>query len=398
MKSNLKTWIEIIESEEKQIEFIEENKELTKAEKKEIKQEVKEILKKEEKKNTDWWIKKELTKEEKVSNFFDSIEFLWMTNKQKEDVAIKLKKESSWDRLYWIEIFLSSLIAALGLLQNSVAVVIWAMLIAPLLRPINGISFAIARWTGKFFMVSFNVLLFSVIASISMWAIVSFLIWLDIHTSEVVARSTPNIVDFFIAVFSAMVAVMSLRFTRLWESIAWVAMAAALMPPLAVVWIALAAFDFKLAYGSMMLFMANLVAIVAVATVFFWLYWFTPHIEKQQKYVFKRLALVFISIIIILVPLISSFLNIREELEIKNKVEKYLYYKISPQVNNFAIEKIQVDFIDENKIKIDSTIKIPESYDIKSNILDINTWLQNSFSKKVELDLEIVRSISVNWD
>jgi uncharacterized membrane protein len=49
------------------------------------------------------------------------------------------------------------------------------------------------------------------------------------------ARSNPNVLDFFIAIFSAMVAVLSLRFTRLSESIAGVAMAASLMPPLAVV-------------------------------------------------------------------------------------------------------------------------------------------------------------------
>jgi uncharacterized membrane protein len=64
---------------------------------------------------------------------------------------------------------------------------------------------------------------------------VTLLLGFEIETTEIMARSNPNVLDFFIAIFSAMVAVLSLRFTRLSESIAGVAMAASLMPPLAVV-------------------------------------------------------------------------------------------------------------------------------------------------------------------
>jgi hypothetical protein len=70
--------------------------ELTKAEKKEIKKEVKEILKIQEKENPSVTIvKNQLTKEEKVSNFFDSIEFLSLDDSQKEGVAKKIKEDSA---------------------------------------------------------------------------------------------------------------------------------------------------------------------------------------------------------------------------------------------------------------------------------------------------------------
>jgi len=82
----------MIENELKDIPIIKED--LTKAEKKEIKQEVKEILKKEESVKKDKLIKEQLTKSEKVSNFFDKIEFLSMENDQKEIVALKVKSDS----------------------------------------------------------------------------------------------------------------------------------------------------------------------------------------------------------------------------------------------------------------------------------------------------------------
>lgn len=383
----------MIENELKDIPIIKED--LTKAEKKEIKQEVKEILKKEESVKKDKLIKEQLTKSEKVSNFFDKIEFLSMENDQKEIVALKVKSDSLWDKLYWIEIILSSLIAALWLLQNSVAVVIWAMLIAPLLRPINWVSFAIARWAQKFFTIAFKVLIYSIILSILMWATVSFIAWVNIETQEIIARSSPNVIDFFIAIFSAMVAVMSLRFTRLWESIAWVAMAASLMPPLVVVWIALAALNFDLAFWSMMLFLTNLVAIIIVSTFFFWLYWFTPHIEKQQKYMFKRLTIVVVSIIIILIPLISTFLTIKEQVRITNDIKIYLNNIIWSKINHFSISNIDVKSIKKDKIIVDTIVKLPENTDLTSILKKINWDLSDKFWKTVEIDLEVIRVVSI---
>ena len=369
--------------------------ELTNAEKREIKQEVKQILKKEESEKKDLWIKQELTKEEKVRNFFDKIEFLWLDNEQKQEVVLKVKSDAIWDKLYWIEIILSSVIAALWLLQNSVAVVIWAMLIAPLLRPINWVSFAIARWTHKFFAQAFQVLFFSIVVSIFMWALVTYLVWLNVETEEILARSAPNIIDFFIAVFSAMVAVMSLRFARLWESIAWVAMAAALMPPLVVVWIELAMMNFDLAFWASMLFLTNLVAILIVWTIFFWLYGFSPHIEKQQKNMMKRFSFMLILILIIIIPLISSFLLIREKIEISTKVKNYLTTTIWSELEYFSISDIEVKSIKNNKITLKSTIKLPENTDLSLIWSKINWELSKEFWKIIEIDLEIIRVISL---
>jgi predicted RNA-binding protein (virulence factor B family) len=89
-------------------EFIE----LTKSEKKEIKQEVKEILKNTE--STDTISQKQKpSMEDKISNFFDTIEFLELENEEKESVATQIKQQIQSDKLYWIEIFLSSVIATL---------------------------------------------------------------------------------------------------------------------------------------------------------------------------------------------------------------------------------------------------------------------------------------------
>jgi len=200
--------------------------ELTNQEKKVIKNEAKEALKAKEKtkKNSNFTIKEEISKVEKISSLFSRFEFLSMEPERKESVAIQLKTDAKWDRLYWIVIFLSGIIATLWLLNNSVAVVIWAMLIAPLLRPINGLSYAIARGGSKSFSESARCLFFSIVLPIISAYILTKILWVYNETPEILARISPNILDFFIAAFSAAVAILSLRFEKLSESIAWVAL------------------------------------------------------------------------------------------------------------------------------------------------------------------------------
>lgn len=375
----------------------EEISELTKAEKKEIKKEVKEILKEKSKSsNTSSYIKTEVSKEEKIVSYFDKIEFLSLDDKEKEEVAIKLKKDSTPDKLYWIEIFLSSTIAALWLLQNSVAVVIWAMLIAPLLRPINWLWFSVARWGQKFFLLAFKTLFYSILLSIFMWYIITVVSWLNIETTEITSRTNPNIIDFFIAIFSAMVAVMSIRFSRLWEWIAWVAMAASLMPPLAVIGIELALWNYMSSFGALMLFWANLLAILIVSTIFFWLYWFTPHDTRLQSKVFKRIWIVTFFITILLIPLLLSFNTVKTNATISSQLNTYLSNIIESDLKYYEISDIYVVYNNKKEAKLRVTLKVPEWYNMQKILDNVYFTLSDEFSKDVSIDFEIIRTINIS--
>lgn len=340
--------------------------------------------------------KKSETFWDKVTALFNKIEFLDLCPEEKEEVAVKVKNDAITDKLYRIEIFLSSVIAALGLLQNSVAVVIWAMLIAPLLRPINGISFSVARWEKPFFWLSLKVMFFSVLVSIIMWYISVKITWLTVETSEILARTSPNIIDLFIAIFSAMIAVLSLGFSRLWESVAWVAMAAALMPPLAVIWIELSLWKYVLALGAMMLFLANLVAIVLVWAIIFWLYGFTPHSWDKQKSAVKGFTFIILVVFTISIPLVSSLITIKEKRELETKSVEYLQNILQQETLNFTISNLEIRTFSKDNIKMHSVIKIPEwldFYDTFKKQLDFE--LSKKLWRDVELDIELIRTANI---
>lgn len=372
------------------------NQELTSKEKREIKKEVKEIIKEQEKNNqTENTIKKELTREEKIIEFFDKIEFLAMDDIQKEEVAKKVKNDSSGDKLYWIEVFLSSMIASLWLIQWYSAVVIWAMLIAPFLRPINWLSFSVARWWQKFYLTALRVLIFSIILSISVWYIITKIIWIETETTEIISRTNYNLIDFFIAIFSAMIAILSLRFQRLWESIAWVAMAASLLPPLSVIWIEIALWNYYSAFWAIMLFSTNLFAIIMVSTIFFWLYWFNPHDSRLQSKVIKRISIMSIIVVIIMLSLFISFNSSKNNNTISKEIKTYIEETIASKIEDFEIKNL---YIVENKkdyIKIKLDLVVKEWVYIIDTIENINWWLWKTLNKEVDLEIEIKRVLNI---
>lgn len=333
---------------------------------------------------------------DKLNSWFNKIDFLELEQADKAEVAMKVKKDASPDRLYWIEIFLSGIIASFGLLQNSVAVIIGAMLIAPFLRPINGIAFGIARGEKKFFFNSVKVLIISSFVSIFMWFLVMNITWLYKETPEILARTSPNIIDLFIAIFSAMVALLSLRYKRLWESVAWVAMAAALMPPLWVIWMELALWNYNLAWWASMLFITNIVAIIIVWVWAFWLYWFTPNDWWKQKKAFIRIFLILFLIAIISIPLVKNLLFLRDKWYVEKQIQNNIYVILNKKINNFSITDIKINELNKENVNILVQIKLLQWTKFYNEYSDfLNKQLSNKVWRNVKVNIELNKVESI---
>lgn len=340
--------------------------------------------------------KKSETVSDKINNIFNRIEFLELSGEHKKTLAEKIKKDAHADKIYWIAIFLSSIIAALWLLQNSVAVVIGAMLIAPLLSPINGISFAVARWEKHFFWKTIKILFGSMAIAIAMGYISVQVTWLNTHTAEIIARAAPNIIDLCIAIFSAIVAVLSLWFYRLSESVGGVAMSVALLPPLAVVWIELALGNYHLVFSSFMLFLANFVAIILVGTIMFWLYGFTPHTWEKQTASVKTLAFIVVVMGLISIPLFSSLFTINQRSMIEDKSHNYLQVLLSKESSNISIDSIGIAYLTSDTVELDIVIKIPEGINFYDTFKkQIENELSQELWKTTNLDIQLIRVASI---
>ena len=128
----------------------------------------------------------------------------------------------------------SAVIATLGLISNSTAVVIGAMIVAPLMDPILSLAFGLAVIDGQLIRRSAVTVTLGVIAVVSTSAILSLLLGIGHVQSEITARTSPNLIDLGIAVAAAVAGSFSMTRERLSNSIAGVAIAVAPVPPLCV--------------------------------------------------------------------------------------------------------------------------------------------------------------------
>jgi uncharacterized hydrophobic protein (TIGR00271 family) len=204
---------------------------------------------------------------------------LGVESHRKKDLYLELSRGATlFDLVYWLQILFSSGIATLGLVMNSPAVIIGAMLISPLMGPILAAGLALAsgdvilgvRALAKIFLSCGLAVVFAVV-------LVALLPFREM-TNEIAARTQPNTLDLFIALFSGLVG--SIAVCRdvkgIATSIPGVAIAVALMPPLCVAGYGIGlvvtldpATGWRIASGGGLLFLTNLVAITFTAMIVF---------------------------------------------------------------------------------------------------------------------------------
>ena len=164
----------------------------------------------------------------------------------------------------WILVF-AILVASVGLNMNSTAVIIGAMLISPLMGPINGIGYSIATYDFLLFRQALKNFGFAVIASLI--ASTAYFAMSPISTahSELLARTSPTIYDVLIAFFGGMAGIVAITSRKKGNVIPGVAIATALMPPLCTAGYGLATAQFTYFFGALYLFTINTVFIALSA-------------------------------------------------------------------------------------------------------------------------------------
>ncbi len=161
---------------------------------------------------------------------------------------------------------MSAGIAMLGLLQNSAAVIIGAMLISPLMGPIIELGMGLATFDLRSIRDALKSLSVGVLLSLLAAAGIVYFSPLQDATPEILARTEPTFFDLLIAIFSGLAGAYA-TVTRKGEMIVGVAIATALMPPLAVTGYGIAVMNWSIAGGAAFLFMTNLLAIALSVTI-----------------------------------------------------------------------------------------------------------------------------------
>jgi uncharacterized hydrophobic protein (TIGR00271 family) len=284
-------------------------------------------------------------------------------------------------------------IATFGILQDSTAVVIGAMLIAPLMTPIIGAAAAaVSGWRLR---ISTSLMLIAagVAASIGLAFVIGA--WAPAivpltKNSQVTSRVSPNLIDMGIALAAGAAGAFANVNKRVSASIAGVAIAVALVPPLGVVGLTLNAGLYGDAFGAFLLFMTNLVSIILAAMIIFAITGFAPVSRmRENSNEIKSVAItVGIAAMIIAIPLAFTVSAVLSAAANQNAAQS--------NVSTWLEEGSTLDLVNMDVAGATVHIVVSGADDLPS-LPDHEDALSEEFGEPVTIEVDKIPAIEVTY-
>jgi uncharacterized hydrophobic protein (TIGR00271 family) len=226
-----------------------------------------------------------------------------------------LRENSSPSSSFQVLMVLSVLLALSGLYADSAPVIIGAMILAPLMAPVVSLAMGLARTDPHLIRNALRTMLIGVAWGLACAVLLAWAMPLDVPTQEMRSRMSPNLLDLLVAVLSGIAGAYAHAKEGIARSLAGVAIAVALVPPLGVAGIGLGWGDWPMAWGAFLLLVTNLVGIAAAASATFLVLGFAPFGRAR-----KGLGVTLAIMLVISVPLSVAFIHLVKKNRIMEQV------------------------------------------------------------------------------
>lgn len=321
----------------------------------------------------------------------------------RDDTYERIKINSVPDVSFYVLITLSAAIAGAGLLLDSPAVVIGAMLVAPLMSPIVGVGMSMVLGEVDFLRQATSAVLRGALLAIGVGMVIGLArIGAEQLPAEVVARTAPSLLDMVVALFSGLAGAYALCYSQAAGALPGVSIAAALVPPLAVVGICLTTGNLLLASGALLLFGTNLITIAAASGLIFLMLGFRPRSDFKASQSFRqraaRIAIFLLVINVLVLGGATTYLTARsnQESAIKTAVELSVKNVTESGAELAEIAELTITPVDGGQnLEISAVIN---AFDFVTNrdVVDIQKSIDNTLSQlgytysDISLKLQIV--------
>jgi uncharacterized hydrophobic protein (TIGR00271 family) len=293
---------------------------------------------------------------------------------------------------YFLMLTLANLIALTGLLINSTAVIIGAMLISPLMGPMLSFGFSFITGDKVIWQKSIRKITISVVGTILVAAFATFISPLNDITNEILSRTTPNLYDLLVAFFAGTAGAAAICTKKNYLTIVpGVAIATAVIPPLSVTGFGLGIGNIFIATGGFFLFFTNFVAIVITSCTVFYFYGFRPGLANGMDKAQLRKRIVFLSVVLfaISIPLIYTLGKTISEVKLKKDIQtslrEVLDKKGMSRLSDFTYFKKE-----DGELEINAVVDTV-SYIRDADARPIERKLADGLQRKVRFNLEQVK-------
>jgi uncharacterized hydrophobic protein (TIGR00271 family) len=238
---------------------------------------------------------------------------------QVEQLKTELLEESTPNLTYLILIVSSCAIATFGLLTNSAAVIIGAMIIAPLMLPIRGLAFGALAGNVRLFRLGLIAVVIGTLLGVAIACSLGSLVGISNFGSEVLSRSKPTLLDLGIAVVAGGISGYAKLQPKISTSLAGTAIAVALMPPVCVIGLGLSQANWALSQGATLLYLTNLLGITLACMLTFLAIGYSP-LKTARTPLIWALTLTGA----LLIPLSVSFSQLVRQARLESSLKKVL--------------------------------------------------------------------------
>ncbi len=314
--------------------------------------------------------------EESAAYLSKSIPFFSHASKEQyASLFSNLREESRTSSTFMILLILATMIATFGLFINSSSVIIGAMLLAPLMQPIVSLSMGVLRQDSALQLDGAKTIFIGVLAVLFTAAMIAFFTPIERLTTEMSGRLSPTILDLFVAIVSGAAAAYAKSNEKILGSLAGVAIAVALVPPIAVAGIGLGWMDWHMFSTAFLLFITNLVGIVLAAALTFVILGFSPlHLAKKGIIIWMSIVAV------VAIPLYSSFAKMEEDIRVQKILSNLEFNVGENEIKLMHIEFFQRKKVDEVYCEVVATGILN-----KEEKLRLKEVIQKTVNKEVEV-------------
>ena len=284
---------------------------------------------------------------------------------------------------YYVLLLLSVVIATLGLLANSSATIIGAMIVAPLMGPIVGIAFAMVMANRRLLSRASVALFSGIFLAIATSALVCRMIGIETLTSEIQARISPTLIDLWVALAAGAAGAYATSNRQIANALPGVAIAVALVPPLSVVGIGIALLSQSVAFGALLLFLTNLVGIIFSSALVFLMERYGS-IARAKRGLFLGIA----ALLMIGIPLGFSFQNLLLQERIRQEISQIL----RKETLTFSDRDIRYLRVQRRRTELLVQLEVASPVDsiTERQVELVRNFLQKSLGKPTILDVTII--------